>query len=118
MLSKHGCLESAIMSALWILESKGDFKNAVSDVFDILSQNDIEKRAYTTIKTVMDRLCEKRVLLRFKEGRKFYYRTAYSHQEVLVNSLREISNRYCAGDLNKLSNVLNSMLAQGELVGV
>ena len=118
MLSKHGSLESAIMSALWILESEGDFKNAVGDIFDVLSKNIQEKRAYTTIKTVMDRLCEKRVLLRFKEGRKFYYRTAFSNQEVVVNSLKEISQRYCGGDLNKLSSVLNSMLASNPLVGV
>ena len=48
MLSRHGSLESAILGALWSLESDGIYTNSVKDVFDILSQSDDEKRAYTT----------------------------------------------------------------------
>ncbi len=117
MLSKHGTLESAILSTLWKMEKEGIYTNSVKDVYNFLSQNDDEKRAYTTIKTVMDRLFEKNILLRFKQGRKFYYRTAYSNQDVLVNSLNEIANRYCQGDLSRLSNVLKTMM-DSKLVNV
>ena len=117
MLSKHGSLESAILSTLWNLEKDGIYTNSVKDVFDILAKNDSEKRAYTTIKTVMDRLHEKNILLRFKQGRKFYYRTAYSHDEIVVNSLNEIANRYCEGNLQMLASVFNSMMNEKELVG-
>ena len=55
MLSKHGTLESAILSTLWKMEKEGIYTNSVKDVYNFLSQNDDEKRAYTTIKTVMDR---------------------------------------------------------------
>ena len=117
MLSKHGTLESAILSTLWKMEKEGIYTNSVKDVYNFLSQNDDEKRAYTTIKTVMDRLFEKNILLRFKQGRKFYYRTAYSNQDVLVNSLNEIANGYCQGDLSRLSNVLKTMM-DSKLVNV
>jgi len=118
MLSRHGSLECAILGALWNLEQNGIYTNSVKDVFDILSQNEDEKRAYTTIKTVMDRLHEKRILLRYKEGKKFYYRTVYSNFEIVTKSLNEIAQRYCCGDLEKLSLILNSMKDEKHLVGV
>lgn len=118
MLSKHGTLESAILSTLWNLEKEGIYTNSVKDVFNILAKNDSEKRAYTTIKTVMDRLHEKNILLRFKQGNKFYYRTAYSNKEVLHNALQEIANRYCAGNMKQLSMELNSMIDNKQLICV
>lgn len=106
MLSKHGTLEGAILSTLWELEAQGIYTNSVKDVFEIINQKDA--KAYTTIKTVMDRLYEKNILLRFKQGKKFYYRTAYSNYEIVSNSLKEIAQRYCKGDLSKLNQILQS----------
>lgn len=110
MQSKHGCLESSILSTLWSMEARGEYKNSVKDVYETLAQNKEEKRAYTTIKTVMDRLYEKKALLRFKQGRKFYYRTAYTNNDVIIKSLHELSNRYCEGDLSRLSKILDSLM--------
>lgn len=118
MQSRHGSLESAILSALWGLENKEIYTNSVKDVYDILSKNESEKRAYTTIKTVMDRLYEKKVLLRYKQGKKFFYRTVYSNHETIVSSLRELSNRYCSGNMQKLREVLNSIIDEDCLIGV
>lgn len=118
MQSRHGSLECAILGALWNLESQGIYTNSVKDVYELLSQNDIEKRAYATIKTVMDRLFEKGVLQRYKVGKKFFYRTVYSNQETIIKILRETANRYCGGDLSKLNNVLNIMLEEKSLISV
>ncbi len=112
MLSKHGTLESAILTVLWELESGGIYTHSVKDVYDAMGKNFIDKRAYTTIKTVMDRLHDKNVLLRFKQGRKFYYRTIMSNREIIINSLTEIASRYCNGDISKLSQILNSLNEQ------
>lgn len=116
MQSRHGCLESSILSTLWEMEAKGEYKNSVKDVYELLAQSASEKRAYTTIKTVMDRLYEKKVLLRFKQGRRFYYRTAYSNNDVVIKSLHELSNRYCAGDLTRLSQILETLMVDSRLV--
>ena len=114
MHSKHGRLEGAILTTLWKLEKNGLRINTVKNVFENM---DDEQRAYTTIKTVMDRLCSKHMLIREKRGKKFYYRTAYSNQEIIKNSLNEISRRYCHGNLNELFNILDSMRKSVELVG-
>ena len=63
---KHGSLESVILNSLWELEKCGIYKNSVKDVFEYINQSNSTKRAYTTIKTVMDRLYEKEILLRLK----------------------------------------------------
>lgn len=118
MQSKHGSLEGAILSTLWNLEKDGVFTNTVKDVFESLAKTEDEKRAYTTIKTVMDRLHEKNILIRYKQGKKFYYRTVYSNNEIVVNSLNEVANRYCNGDISRLAQICNSLLKESHLVGV
>ena len=116
-MQKHGSLESAILSTLWKLEDKGVYTNTVKDVFTYMNDN-IAPRAYTTIKTVMDRLCEKHLLVRYRKDKKFFYRSAYTNQEIIVKSLNEVANRYCNGNLDKLSNVLDSIIKNPELVEV
>jgi len=106
MLSKHGALESAILSSLWELEESGVYTNTVKNVYDLLAKTD--KKAYTTIKTVMDRLVEKNIILRYKQGKKFYYRTAYTNNEVIIKSLKDIAQRYCNGDMSKLVSIIRN----------
>ena len=115
MQTKHGALEGAILTTLWELEDKGIKSNTVKSVFDNLES---DKRAYTTIKTVMDRLCSKHILIREKKGKKFFYRTAFSNYEIVVNSLNEISEKYCSGNLNKLFAILENMQNSRQLIGV
>ena len=57
----------------------------------------------------MDRLHDKEVLLRIKQGKKFYYRTAYSNNDIIANSLKKIAVQYCNGDMKKLIQVANSI---------
>lgn len=102
MKYKNGSLESSILNVLWDLEKKGSYKNSVKDVYDMLAENPKSARAYTTIKTVMDRLFEKELLLRIKQGKKFYYRTAASSSEIIRESLEKIAYQYCNGDMAKL----------------
>jgi len=106
MLSRHGVLEGAILTTLWELESKGIDMCSVKDVFDNLK---CDKRAYTTIKTVMDRLTTKKMLIKQKRGKKYYYKTTYSNSDIVVNSLNDLSRKYCCGNLEKLSEILNNM---------
>lgn len=112
MKSRHGSLESSILNVLWEFESKNLFKNSVKDVYDCLSKNDSDRRAYTTIKTVMDRLVKKKFLLKFKSDNKYCYRTAYSNNEIIFNSLRLIADRYCDGNMSKLSEIISSVSAK------
>jgi predicted transcriptional regulator len=118
MNQKHGLLESIILNALWELEKTGTCKNSVKDVCDLISKSNTEARAYTTIKTVMDRMFEKEFLLRTKQGKKFYYRTAYSYDDIVKNSLEKVAERYCEGDMVKLLRFVQALCEkQGALTG-
>ena len=114
MLSKHGTLEGAILTTLWEMESRGMIMNSVKDVSENMKT---DKRAYTTIKTVMDRLSTKKVLIKQKRGKKYYYKTAYSNREVIVKSLNDISRKYCSGNIEQLSMILDSMQTKQQFAG-
>ncbi len=111
---RHGSLECIILNALWELESGGVYKNSVKDVFEYICETQTTKRAYTTVKTVMDRLYEKEVLLRIKQGKKFFYRTAYSNNDIIANSLKKIAIQYCGGNMGKLIRVASSIAESGD----
>ena len=69
MTSMHGSLENEIMNAVWSLEEKADVLNGVNisvgDIVDFINSYGSHK-AYTTIKTVMDRLVDKHYLIPIK----------------------------------------------------
>ncbi len=99
---KNGSLESLILNSLWELEKTGNYKSSVKEVHDYINNSKNISRAYTTIKTVMDRLYDKELLLRIKQGKKFFYRTATTNTEIVRNSLEKIAYQYCDGDMVKL----------------
>lgn len=64
-----GSLEIEILNTFWNLTAiDEDVDISIQDVVDELSKNGTE-RAYTTIKTVMDRLVTKSILVRYKVGK-------------------------------------------------
>lgn len=92
-----GILEIEVMNCIWSIQEKNeDADIAVADVVEFLSQNNI-KRAYTTIKTVMDRLSSKDLLVRYKNGKKFFYRSTLDREEVAEQTLREVSQHFFQG---------------------
>ena len=111
---KHGMLESAIMNVLWNLEENGMFKSSVKDVHKALNEQSKTKKAYTTVKTVMDRLHQKNMLVKTRHGRRYYYRTTYTNQEAVISSLYEIANKYCNGDIAKLAHYINCAATNAE----
>ena len=64
-----GKLEIDILNSIWRMTDEYEDRDiSIQDVVDDLSENGIE-RAYTTIKTVMDRLTVKSILVRYKVGK-------------------------------------------------
>ena len=67
-----GKLEIDILNSFWNLTEQNEDRDiSIQDIVDDLSTNGIE-RAYTTIKTVMDRLVEKELLIRTKNGNRHF----------------------------------------------
>ncbi|MBD5402480.1 BlaI/MecI/CopY family transcriptional regulator [bacterium] len=93
-----GSLEIEILNTFWNLtEADEDVDISIQDVVDNLSQNGIE-RAYTTIKTVMDRLVSKSILVRYKVGKKFFYKTTMDKREMALDMLHEFTNNFFNGN--------------------
>ena len=93
-----GSLEIEILNTFWsILEVDEDCDISIQDVVDELSQNGVE-RAYTTIKTVMDRLVGKSILVRYKVGKKFFYKVTMDKDEMALEMLKEFTQNFFNGD--------------------
>ena len=93
-----GKLEIDILNSVWSLTSGSEGRDiSIQDVVDDLSSQGVE-RAYTTIKTVMDRLTAKSVLVRYKVGKKFFYSAAMNKDEMARENIEEISSQFFAGN--------------------
>lgn len=98
----YGVLEIEIMNAIWSLQEQDEDANiSVSDIVDFLNNNEIE-RAYTTVKTVMDRLVSKDTLVRYRNGKKFFYRSTLDRNEAIKKSIDAISSQFFDGNTIKL----------------
>ena len=93
-----GSLEIEILNTFWNLTSDNeDIDISIQDVVDDLSKNGTE-RAYTTIKTVMDRLVTKSILVRYKVGKKFFYKATMDRREMALDMLNEFTNNFFNGN--------------------
>lgn len=97
-----GKLEIDILNSFWSLTQNNEDRDiSIQDVVDDLSANGVE-RAYTTIKTVMDRLTVKSILVRYKSGKKFFYRAAMSKEEMASEAVKTIAEQFFNGSYSEL----------------
>lgn len=98
----YGALEMSIMNVIWYLQEKNEDANiSVTDIVEGLNDNNTE-RAYTTIKTVMDRLVAKGVLVRYKDGKKFYYKSTLDRNEASRKVIETVSSQFFDGSYVEL----------------
>ena len=89
-----GTLEIDILNSVWKMTSNGNESDiSIQDVVDDLSSQGVE-RAYTTIKTVMDRLTAKSILVRYKSGKRFYYSATMTKEEMALENLKELGRQF------------------------
>lgn len=97
-----GFLEMEILNTFWNLTAENEDRDiSIQDVVDSLSSNGVE-RAYTTIKTVMDRLVSKSILVRYKTGKKFFYKVTMDKREMALEMMHEFTNNFFDGDMAKM----------------
>lgn len=93
-----GKLEIDILNSFWHLTENDEEKDiSIQDIVDDLSACGIE-RAYTTIKTVMDRLTVKSVLVRYKSGKKFFYKAAMTREEMASEAIKTVAEQFFNGN--------------------
>lgn len=94
----YGVLEIEIMNSIWnIHEQNEDANISVGNIVESLDNGGVE-RAYTTIKTVMDRLVAKDILVRYRDGKKFFYKSAVDREEATRETINEVSNQFFGGN--------------------
>lgn len=97
-----GKLEIDILNSFWsITKENEDIDVSIQDIVDNLSANGVE-RAYTTIKTVMDRLTVKAILVRYKVGKKFYYKAAMNKEEMALDAVKTLAEQFFEGDFTEM----------------
>lgn len=93
-----GKLEIDILNSIWRMTDEYEDRDiSIQDVVEDLSENGVE-RAYTTIKTVMDRLTVKCILVRYKLGKKFFYKATMNRREMAVDSVKELAAKFFDSD--------------------
>lgn len=110
-----GALEAEVMRVLWA----SDVPKAPADIRDELASD----LAYTSVATVLNRLCDKGLVTRRPDGRRFVYRAASSEADLagrrLHTMLETADDRAAvlAGFLRTLSDddarILRSLLDHG-----
>ena len=97
-----GFLEMEILNTFWALTAENEDRDiSIQNVVDELSSNGVE-RAYTTIKTVMDRLVSKSILVRYKTGKKFFYKVTMDKREMALEMMKEFTDNFFEGDVSKM----------------
>lgn len=98
----YGILEIEIMNIIWELQELNEDVNiSVSDIVNVLNENKIE-RAYTTIKTVMDRLVSKGILVRYRNNKKFFYRSTLDKEEAAKKAVEAVTEQFFDGSKIKM----------------
>ena len=105
----HGSLENEIMKTVWMMEEISEDDVSVNEVQEYINKTSDSIRAYTTVKTVMDRLVEKNMLVRYKQGKKFFYKTVSSRDEMAQLAIKKLASQYFNNDMDSLAQTIASM---------
>lgn len=105
---KQGDFENILMNAIWDMEEEGIEKIDVSEVQTRINNNH-DNRAYTTVKTVLDRLVKKEILERIKSNKKFFYKSSLSREEAGLRAVKKLTRQYFKGEVNTLIKVAENM---------
>ena len=110
MTSGHGMLENVILNAVWHTETYVDNPISVSDIQDKINQLHKSKNwAYTTVKTVLDRLVDKGLIDRIKQGKKYLYKSVIQREELGRQAIKKIAKQYYNNDISLLLKAIEKI---------
>jgi predicted transcriptional regulator len=112
---KQGDLENIILNALWDLESDGNERIFVGDIQEKI-KSPSKKWAYTTVKTVLDRLVDKEIAIREKDGKKYLYRSIKNRDDAGIEALKKVVRQYFKNDVNELVACLSRLQTPAKII--
>lgn len=108
---KQGDLENIILNAVWDLEQDGIEAIYVGEVQEKI-KSPTKKWAYTTVKTVLDRLVDKQLANREKNGKKYLYRSVMKRDEAGMLAIQKVIHQYFQDDIDQMITCLKSLKSQ------
>ena len=107
---KHGGLENLILNVVWDNCELEEGVLSVGQVQDCLNRLNLRKKwAYTTVKTILDRLTEKGYLQKVKDGKKYNYKSILSREIMARSAVKKIALDYFKNDFGKLTAFVNEI---------
>jgi len=111
----HGDLENLILNVLWDNSDSYNGIMSVNQVWEKLNNLNTKKKwAYTTVKTVLDRLTDKGLLNKTKTGKKFNYQTVMPRNEMAEKALKKVALEYFSNDFIKMATLVRDMAYEEE----
>jgi len=111
MITKKDSLENTILNALWNLEENCHEMTDVSDIQNRINAGS-KKWAYTTVKTVLDRLVEKKLITRNKQGKKYYYNSRISRVSSGEQAIQKLARQYYNNDIIALARAVERVKSE------
>ena len=107
---KHGGLENLILNVVWDNSDLAEDALSVAQVQDCLNRlNTRRKWAYTTVKTILDRLTDKGLLQKVKSGKKYNYKAILRREEMASDALKRLALEYFKNDFDALADFVLEM---------
>ncbi|MCR4880376.1 MAG: BlaI/MecI/CopY family transcriptional regulator [bacterium] len=107
---KHGGLENLVLNVVWDNCELEEGVLSVGQVQDCLNRLNLRKKwAYTTVKTILDRLTDKGFLQKVKSGKKFNYKSILSRDEMAKNAIKKLALDYFKNDFEQLVAFVNEL---------
>lgn len=112
MNSSHGSLENIILNAVWNTEEHMENPISVAEVQGKINNINDQSWAYTTVKTVLDRLVDKGLIDRIKNGKKYFYKSMVSRDELGKKSIKKLAKQYYNNDIRTLLRAVETVLKE------
>ena len=109
MNSRHGSLENIILNAIWSFHEDGGELVSVLDIQNKINASNNQNWAYTTVKTVLDRLTEKGIINRHKQGKKYFYKSLDSRLFMGKKSIKRVLSQYYNDNIEELEQAVKEV---------
>jgi len=111
----HGALENLVMNILWNYSDEFKGEMSVNQVWQKLNElNTNKKWAYTTVKTILDRLYDKRLINKIKCGKKYNYTTIMPRLEMAEKALKKVALEYFQNDFEAMTKFVRELAYEEE----
>ncbi|MDD3593376.1 MAG: BlaI/MecI/CopY family transcriptional regulator [Candidatus Gastranaerophilales bacterium] len=109
----HGGLENLILNAIWNNDNLEINLLSVANIQEKLNKLNVKKKwAYTTVKTVMDRLVDKGLIDRVKLGKKYLYKSIIQKEDLVRKAILKLSKDFFNGDINAMKSAVEKVAAK------